>query len=265
MVGSLPVTRTIPLAIAMAGLFMGLGQAFAAPGAGVERIDQLSRFAIASGICDKAGYRVDKAGFDAALRTTYDQIVASGVAEDTVSPVMKLAVERERALFRADRDAISDALEKDPRSPGYRAVAQAAALRFADDMLARCREAAADPVFGKVIVAPPPGSMSPADMRDGLVADFGQASFQPPEALKQGDLLFAVGFCRGVLSADENRRYQGGILDGPDPVDPAGLKLRRWYRGQLQNGLDDPDKPTRQDCLKVLPSLLEDLERIKGL
>lgn len=257
------MTRVTLWGLAAIGLLIVAGQALAAPATGVGRLDQVGRFVVAGGICDKAGYRVDKAGLDGALRRTYADAAAGGMSDDDFLQAFKLALGREQALFAADADAISDALDKDLTTPGYRAAAQASALRYANNVLARCRDAAADSVFGKV-VSPPSVPMSEDDMRDGLMADYGQASFQPLEGLKQGDLLYTVGLCRSLLPAADIRRYQGAVLDGPDPVDPAGLKLRRWYRAQFQDGLDRAGKLTREDCLEILPNLQSDIQKLKG-
>lgn len=252
------------IASALAALSLAAGAAQAAPAAGLARIDELSSFAVANGICDRAGYRVNKEAFGDAVGQALDQIVAAGVARDAVDPLLGPALEREKGRFMADADAIGAALKKDPKTPGYRAAAQAAALTYADNVLARCERAVRDPVFGKVIMAPP-GSMSLQDQRDGLMADYGQASFQPSEALAQGDLLYALGQCRSFLTAADIKRYEGDVLDGPDPTDPAKARLRGWYRGQFQDGLNRAGKFSREDCADILPNAFAEIAAHRGL
>ena len=55
------------------------------------------------------------------------------------------------------------------------------------------------------------------------------------------------------------------MLDGASPTDPAKAKLRRWYQGQLQDGLDKANKLSRADCGEILPNLLADLKARKDL
>lgn len=254
--------RTFLLAASLSALLIGQGSAHAAGSASAARIDDIGNIGVALGACPIAGYRVFSDKIDGAVAIVTNELIAQGMTEDAISTAIDAALTRNQEQYGSDFKAVTTALGGDPKSAGYAAAAKAAVNRYAQNVATRCERAAKDPVFGKAFAAPVGASR--ADMLDNLAAQFGQASFQPPEAMAQGDLLYTLGKCRALLSPADVTFYQGDVLDGPMPADPAKARLRRWYQQQLQDGLDRAGKLSLEECRTMLPNLRADLKARKA-
>jgi hypothetical protein len=192
-----------------------------------DRLNQISRFVVTAPMCRRLGMRIDddlpsKVG--AAVRS---ETSTWGVDESALSRIQSKALSRQGAILRTDLEAAAAGAKSDAQLRNVRNILA--------DYGRTCLEAARDPIFSKLVVAPPGYDLERAATAaaDEMLEAGGLASWQTPKIQARGDLMMLAGTCRSKIGAARSDAIVAGFGRSED------ARVRAYYSRSFDEGLAD--------------------------
>jgi hypothetical protein len=194
-----------------------------------DRIDRVSRLAVTSPMCSRLGMTVDPE-LGNKVETAFNAETSSwSIDRETFERLKQASI---------DRVVKSSEIDLETASANAKSEAQLRRLRIVFVAFGRlCVEATTDPIFSKLIVAPPrfdPETAATA-LADGMLEDGGLASWQTPAIRARGDMMMAAGTCRKRVG----KARSDALLAEFGRSDDA--RTREYYLKSYDIGLNDTE------------------------
>lgn len=192
-----------------------------------DRLDQVGRYVVTAPMCQRLGMTVDAELPDKAEAGVRAETASWNLDRATLERLKNEAVGRQGAMFKTDLEAASAAAKTDAQLRALRTVL----LGYGRT----CVAATSDPIFSKLIVAPPGYDLEGAatDMADSMLEAGGLASWQTPGIQARGDLMMLAGTCRAKIGAT---RSDALVKEFGSTTDP---RVRGYYKRSFDEGLVD--------------------------
>lgn len=190
-----------------------------------SRIDTIGRYPGQAAMCMQVGYTLAPDFTERLKQRAVAEGKAAGASESQVSAWLDEGASRfgSQSQSRRQRTLSVVESEEDPTD----AIKSLFAVAYS-----QCVEMMGDPILSDLIVAPADPVGARVQAEDQLLSGFGSASWQTPHIWAVGELMMAVGACKGQLTSRRHDAFLAAHLNAD-----ASDQVSQWIRGKYVEGM----------------------------